>query len=429
MRVCTKQKLWLLVVVFPIAVLLLGHRQKPASSALERVHRSFLKGPPLKQCLPSLCDNGLRCGVCLIAINPDECPARENASFAPCMRSSLPEIGRLCTARACGTSTRLDNCGEKDLYRSTDCSARPEAEQPLRPAPVLVHSPRERSGTAMPAWYGHSSPRILGLDKCAAIQRLRSGLADVGIAGLFNTGTNLAYSLLRENCVGARGSGSTGTIYWQVAWGKHNPLAWRGSHLERWALQQMPGVNSSVDPLWARQVAVVLVKDPLTWMRSMCSAPYAASFIGMRRPACPSPVIRTSTSVSFAQDIPGRQHERVTYASLIHFWSQWYGAYTSTSFPVLMLRYEDLLFNSEATVARVCECLGGVARRGADFQQLQDAAKSHGLRSDRFTALSRYANSSWRTGAYTDGDLDFVAKTADKHLVQFFNYELQRTYI
>ena len=46
----------------------------------------------------------------------------------------------------------------------------------------------------------------------------------------------------------------------QVPWGKHNPVDWRGQH----AAQGLEGVD--VDGV----LPVVVVKDPFTWMRSMC---------------------------------------------------------------------------------------------------------------------------------------------------------------
>ena len=283
-------------------------------------------------CFAALCDNGLRCGVCLQAIAPSECSAAlPGPPLPPC--ASATAIGALCAgAGYCGASTSLDNCvGERDVYRRTDC---------LPPAGLAQRW--EGAGDAalaagaaghMPAWYDRGGPIIFGLERCAAARHTArgGGLVDAGIAGLFNTGTNLAHSLLRDNC--ERRGGGGGKVWWQVAWGKHNPPTWRGGHLERWAVRMMPNVNGSTDPLWARQLAVVMVegpasrgcarssspeltrrvpihphqvKDPLTWMRSMCRSPYAATFRNMHQPACPSPVRLTRTSVAFAQDLPGR---------------------------------------------------------------------------------------------------------------------------
>ena len=109
------------------------------------------------------------------------------------------------------------------------------------------------------------------------------------MAGLFNTGTNFLMKLLRMNCdfpdacpaqphikvdkdnpyeaeirimaemqLARRNNCSPFLL--QVPWGKHNPVDWRGQH----AAQGLEGVD--VDGV----LPVVVVKDPFTWMRSMC---------------------------------------------------------------------------------------------------------------------------------------------------------------
>ena len=64
----------------------------------------------------------------------------------------------------------------------------------------------------------------------------------------------------------------------QVPWGKHNPLHFRGRHV----VDRLDHFNNS------EVLPAVLVKDPLTWARSMCRTPYAARF--GRGSCCPSPL-------------------------------------------------------------------------------------------------------------------------------------------
>ena len=54
----------------------------------------------------------------------------------------------------------------------------------------------------------------------------------------------------------------------QAPWGKHNPLDWRGDHYA----QRFERVDVS------QVLPVAVVKDPLTWMKSMCRMEYAAKF-------------------------------------------------------------------------------------------------------------------------------------------------------
>lgn len=144
------------------------------------------------------------------------------------------------------------------------------------PPPPPWPEPKPNASSRLPRWY-RPGPRLIGEDRCSAHltesasapQRLRHA----GVAGLFNSGTNLLHALLEANCVGNRGF-----VHWQVAWGKHHPLEWRGRHLEPWARSMIPNVNDSAHPAWELMLPVVVVKDPLTWMRSMCRSPYSCAF-------------------------------------------------------------------------------------------------------------------------------------------------------
>ena len=94
---------------------------------------------------------------------------------------------------------------------------------------------------SMPAMYGGYKPELLprmfGLDQCA---RYRSTVAFAdrkwGVAGLHNTGTNLLFRTMTQNCKVRRrhrdsGSGDANINVaglWQVPWGKHSPANWRG---------------------------------------------------------------------------------------------------------------------------------------------------------------------------------------------------------
>ena len=145
----------------------------------------------------------------------------------------------------------------------------------------------------LPPMYGGPStkPKTLGLDRCAAFRRAQGPRGRPAVAGLFNTGTNFLMKLLRMNCdfpdacpaqphirvdkdnpyaaeirimaemqLARRNHCSPFLL--QVPWGKHNPVDWRGQH----SAQGLEGVD--VDGV----LPVVVVKDPFTWMRSMCRA-------------------------------------------------------------------------------------------------------------------------------------------------------------
>ena len=143
----------------------------------------------------------------------------------------------------------------------------------------------------LPPMYGGpaTKPKTLGLERCAAFRATQGPRGRPAVAGLFNTGTNFLMKLLRMNCdfpaacpaqphirvdkdnpyaaeirimaemqLARRNHCSPFLL--QVPWGKHNPVDWRGQH----AAQGLEGVD--VDGV----LPVVVVKDPFTWMRSMC---------------------------------------------------------------------------------------------------------------------------------------------------------------
>jgi len=145
----------------------------------------------------------------------------------------------------------------------------------------------------LPAWdqiaslYG-SAPKLNGLDQhCQAFQQKGGidALADkrVGVAGMFNSGTNLLAMALQENCELHHRFAQTGRrrrdagVLWQVTFGKHTPPkdeAFREEHRIK--------SKRKVDP---RQVLpVVTVRDPFRWMQSMCKNQYAARWPRLFRP-------------------------------------------------------------------------------------------------------------------------------------------------
>mmetsp|Transcript_10890 Transcript_10890/g.44108 ORF Transcript_10890/g.44108 Transcript_10890/m.44108 type:complete len:258 (-) Transcript_10890:1479-2252(-) len=213
---------------------------------------------------------------------------------------------------------------------------------------------------------------------------------------------------MRANC---RFDGEGRHALWQAPWGKHNPVSWRGDH---WAPQfRRTAAKRKWRPPIESVFPVVVVKDPLTWMKSMCRNHYEANF--KRHPdhhvaeLCPSPVRETRTVVQFQPDRPGR------YASLMHLWSEWNAAYVNATFPRLMVRFEDLLFDTERTVRTACECVGGRLRDDG-FRQQEGQAKTlamghRGPVNDRAKALRLYGSETERYKAYTEDDLRFAMAT------------------
>lgn len=175
-------------------------------------------------------------------------------------------------------------------------------EQSLEPPP-LVNAHRAAN---LPTAYGMGGPRILGLDSLRADDQL-----EWSVAGLFNTGTHLLAELFRTNCDVKSNSS------FSVAWGKHHPLHWRGEPPapSQWA-NDLASADAS-DMRAARQVPIVVIKDPLTWFKSHCAAPYFTSFAFNLRTQC----FVANNSVQVNWVVNNCSYE---YASLAHMWSEWY---------------------------------------------------------------------------------------------------------
>ena len=90
---------------------------------------------------------------------------------------------------------------------------------------------------SLPMWetvqrlYG-DGPVLVGLDTC---ERFRETIpvndASIGIAGMFNTGTNPFNMYLEANCIMPQNKREAhGGMRWQVPWGKHTPVSRKWSH-------------------------------------------------------------------------------------------------------------------------------------------------------------------------------------------------------
>ena len=105
-------------------------------------------------------------------------------------------------------------------------------------------------------------------------------------------------------------------------------------------------------------------------------------------------------------------------------WSTWYRAYLETPLPRLIIRYEDLLFDSKRTLKAVCDCAGG--RLKTDFDFIADPAKfgnAHGgVGTSRQAALKKYASELRRYESLSSDDLAYLDQGTDADLLTRFGY-------
>uniref|UniRef100_A0A7S4RP45 Sulfotransferase domain-containing protein n=1 Tax=Ditylum brightwellii TaxID=49249 RepID=A0A7S4RP45_9STRA len=292
--------------------------------------------------------------------------------------------------------------------------------------------------------YG-ATPRILGLETCQAFRdTVKQQDAFIAPAGMFNTGTNLIYEYLEQNCnlpdkVRVHGIVSRGMRF-QVPWGKHAPASWRLNHFAKDA-------PKSIDQ--TAFLPIVAIKDPFTWMQSMCRHGYAA-FWPHSKQHCPNLVPMypyeeqnkfgevNTDSVKVGLKYDAYSQDRIIYDSLAHLWNEWYAEWLNvTHFPFLVVRFEDLLFHAEAVITEVCHCGGGVMepfsmRKGKlddsqGFQYIEDSAKGgqkiHEGSSGFATAITKVGEKI-RMEQYTEEDMEFAKKVLRKDIMEVFHYTM-----
>jgi hypothetical protein len=179
---------------------------------------------------------------------------------------------------------------------------------------------------------------------------------------------------------------------------------------------------------------VVLIRDPYSWMQSMCKHPYAASWKHAKE-HCPNLVpsaldrallpnlAANATSIPVSIGYPGNASQ---WDSLAHVWSDWYNQYTQAEYPRLMIRFEDILFHVREVITLVCECAGAVPKQDT-FSYVVDSGKwgsAHKGSSNMISAMIKYGTDKKRFASFTDDDLRYAAKHVDPELLRRFHYEV-----
>jgi hypothetical protein len=297
----------------------------------------------------------------------------------------------------------------------------------------------EETMKMLPTWtevttlYG-DHPRIYGLDQCKVFQSMSEPAEHfLGVAGTFNSGTNLMAELLIHNCeMTARmekyGEENKG-IRWQVPWGKHAPAG--DDHF-----RQTHKAKEDASIFANNILPAVTIRDPYAWMQSMCRHQYEAFWSHDKDEHCPNlipnakdkalfPILRKKKVVPLEVHYPEfvRQHD-----SLAHFWNDWYNEYAKATFPRVIVRFEDLIFHAKEVTMAVCECAGGEMKE-QDFMYIVDSAKkglgAHGKQSQRTSfieAIIRYGKDKGRLSGMSPEDIEFARKSLDRDLVEFFGY-------
>ena len=256
------------------------------------------------------------------------------------------------------------------------------------------------------------------------------------IGGMYDTGTNALQTFFTNNCLGNRVTGFQ-RIEYQVPWKKHS-------------LVTLSMINENISTL-KESLGIIIVKDPLTWIKSICKAKY---------------YIRVENRTWYKNDCPQYFHlskinwHNENYESFIHLWNKWYSAYIDiamlpfdlkkinndsnnnnnnnnnnnenvlisskqyTYFPFIFVRFEDLLFKSNQLLNLVCnQCVNGKSKKEERINHMEKAVKYHGKSRSRSQALDTYSKIEYRYKGFNKQDLIYIDKHVNHTLVKLFKYE------
>jgi hypothetical protein len=187
-------------------------------------------------------------------------------------------------------------------------------------------------------------------------------------------------------------------------------------------------------PTYNFTLPVVTVRDPYTWMQSMCRQNYAAQF-DHSKANCPNIVpyprdIEAHPRYAHMKYIPIHikydVDYRRKYESLPHLWNEWYSVYVNSSFPLLLVRMEDLVFHAERILPKVCECAG--FQYQGNFRPINEIQnKNHGIEQNATSqgllrSILTYGNVTNRRAGYPLFQLEAARMVLSDHLMERFNY-------
>jgi len=144
----------------------------------------------------------------------------------------------------------------------------------------------------------------------------------------------------------------------ETYWGKHKHVTDRGSVVTLPKYAGLPVENL---------LPIVMIKDPFTWLSSMCRNPYnwqegrQYKKDGVRCPNLTGPdgISAISAKIKYSM-MPNRlQRPDMQFDSLIHMYNQWYQEWEEVMFLLLIVRFEDFLLHPKEVMDNVCKCVGG----------------------------------------------------------------------
>ena len=107
-----------------------------------------------------------------------------------------------------------------------------------------------------------------------------------------------------------------------------------------------------------------------------------------------------------------------SWPTMAHAWNDWHRAYLKSSLMHFFVRYEDLLFEPQKTMGRVCSCFGADINRTLHVpRKATGPFKLGGWKK----AMEKYGDPELLKG-YSNEELDFLRTNLDPKLMKLFGY-------
>jgi hypothetical protein len=301
------------------------------------------------------------------------------------------------------------------VAESTHCHGKENLIEILLRAGVTEVS--ESDCERLPSWmdvsrlYG-DEPVIIGLETCQAFQSQqlkfnKTGLPKIRVGGLYNTGTNALVDGLMLNY-----ERLDNRLDYNLPGWKHEALRHR--------VFKNNALSSDILP-------VIVVRDPLRWMKSMCKLRYDLKWMDGLPGHCPNLVpnalerdLDQYKNVTLFEVYQTDRVIDVRYDSLADMWTDWNRGYFDATFPRLLIRFEDTLFHAEKIMQVITSCVGRPIKQR--FRYKLDKAKDTRKSSDFISALETYGRETGRYSGYSSEDLTYASKALDSTLMKAFHY-------
>jgi len=253
-----------------------------------------------------------------------------------------------------------------------------------------------------------------------ALLRVKKG-RQFAIIGQYDTGTNLLQKLVASHFPSSKKLD-------QEAHKKEDV----GHYL--WKHTKPEDISPEVRKTLNGTVALVMIRDPLSWLTSLKKAPYDLKKCTRKEDWLTAPCTTPPTYTDwiahpdkYLRAPPPKflyhPQKELTLPNLESFWNEWTRDYTHAAdfgfADVLLIRYEDLVIETETQLKRIAKILDLPAP--GEVTPLKTAAKSHGNPTDRNAALRKIREKTYLS-MYSAADQKAVCERLDKTLLQRFNY-------